>query len=69
MFCGLKGRVLWRGGEEGNSKRSGVRMTLRAKPEWLVLEKGTDLHFSELGEDMCNNRDILSLSTGKEKGG
>ena len=43
VFCGLKGRVLWRGGEEGNSRRSGIRMALRAKPEWLVLEKGTNL--------------------------
>lgn len=45
MFCGLKRRTF--GQEEGNSRRSGISMALRARPEWLALEKGTTLHFSE----------------------
>lgn len=41
--------------EEGNSRRSGISTALKTKPEWLALEKGTNLHFSELGEDMRSN--------------
>ena len=52
MICGLRGSVLWRGREESNLRRSGISLAVSAKTEWLDLEEGTDLHFSELAADM-----------------